>query len=60
MTTGIGRTAGVITSAAVVMVAVFALFATLPLVSLKELGVWAWQGRCCWTRRSSGRCCCRP
>ena len=36
---GIGRTAGVITSAAAVMVAVFALFATLPLVSLKELGV---------------------
>jgi len=36
---GIGRTAGVITSAAVVMVAVFALFATLPLVSLKEVGV---------------------
>lgn len=36
---GIGGTAGVITSAAVVMVAVFALFATLPLVSLKEVGV---------------------
>ncbi|HEV7964278.1 MAG TPA: MMPL family transporter [Actinoplanes sp.] len=36
---GIGRTAGVITSAAVVMVAVFALFATLPLISTKELGV---------------------
>jgi RND superfamily putative drug exporter len=37
--TGIGRTAGVITSAAVVMVAVFALFATLPLASTKQLGV---------------------
>ncbi len=36
---GIGGTAGVITSAAAVMVAVFALFATLPLVSLKEVGV---------------------
>jgi RND superfamily putative drug exporter len=36
---GIGRTAGVITSAAVVMVAVFALFATLPLISTKELGI---------------------
>ncbi|BCJ44026.1 membrane protein [Actinoplanes ianthinogenes] len=36
---GIGRTAGVITSAAVVMMAVFALFATLPLTSTKELGV---------------------
>ncbi|SLL97286.1 MULTISPECIES: MMPL family transporter [unclassified Actinoplanes] len=36
---GVGRTAGVITSAAVVMMAVFALFATLPLTSTKELGV---------------------
>jgi len=36
---GIGNTAGVITSAALVMVAVFALFATLPLISTKELGV---------------------
>ncbi|MET8147247.1 MMPL family transporter [Actinoplanes sp. NPDC049668] len=36
---GIGGTAGVITSAAVVMVAVFALFATLPLTATKELGV---------------------
>jgi RND superfamily putative drug exporter len=39
ITEGIGRTAGVITSAAVVMVAVFALFATLPLASTKQLGV---------------------
>jgi RND superfamily putative drug exporter len=36
---GIGRTAGVITSAAVVMVAVFSLFATLPLASTKQLGI---------------------
>jgi RND superfamily putative drug exporter len=36
---GVGRTAGVITSAAVVMVAVFGLFATLPLNSTKQLGV---------------------
>lgn len=36
---GISRTAGVITSAAVVMVAVFSLFATLPLNSTKQLGV---------------------
>ncbi|GIE98380.1 MMPL family transporter [Paractinoplanes rishiriensis] len=36
---GIGRTAGVITSAAVVMVAVFALFATLPLASMKQVGI---------------------
>ena len=36
---GIGRTAGAITSAAVVMVAVFSLFATLPLASTKQLGI---------------------
>jgi putative drug exporter of the RND superfamily len=35
---GIAGTAGVITSAAVVMVAVFALFATMPLVSTKQAG----------------------
>ncbi|GAA4250191.1 MMPL family transporter [Dactylosporangium darangshiense] len=39
VTEGITRTAGVITSAAAVMVAVFALFATLPLASTKQLGV---------------------
>jgi uncharacterized membrane protein YdfJ with MMPL/SSD domain len=36
---GIKTTAGVVTSAAVVMVAVFAVFATLSLVFFKELGV---------------------
>ncbi|MEV6488445.1 MMPL family transporter [Actinoplanes sp. NPDC051633] len=36
---GIGGTAGVITSAAVVMVVVFGLFATLPIVSMKQVGV---------------------
>jgi uncharacterized membrane protein YdfJ with MMPL/SSD domain len=36
---GIKTTAGVVTSAAVVMVAVFAVFATLSLVIFKELGV---------------------
>ena len=36
---GIKTTAGVITSAAVVMVAVFAIFATLSLLVFKELGV---------------------
>ncbi|MGZ5341433.1 MAG: MMPL family transporter [Solirubrobacterales bacterium] len=36
---GIKSTAGVVTSAAVVMVAVFAVFATLSLVFFKELGV---------------------
>ena len=37
--TGIKRTAGVITAAAVVMVFVFLTFATLSMVSLKEMGV---------------------
>jgi RND superfamily putative drug exporter len=36
---GIRGTAGVVTSAAVVMVAVFAIFATLSRIDLKELGV---------------------
>ena len=36
---GIKRTAGVVTSAAVVMVAVFSIFATLSSVEFKEMGV---------------------
>ena len=36
---GIKSTAGVVTSAAVVMVAVFSIFATLSLIDLKEFGV---------------------
>jgi RND superfamily putative drug exporter len=36
---GIGRTAGVVTSAAVIMVAVFSIFATLSGVDVKMLGV---------------------
>ncbi|MCX4748917.1 MMPL family transporter [Kitasatospora sp. NBC_01287] len=36
---GIGSTAGVITSAAVIMVGVFAIFGTLSVVSMKEIGV---------------------
>ncbi|WP_370146611.1 MMPL family transporter [Kitasatospora sp. GAS206B] len=36
---GIGSTAGVITSAAVIMVGVFAIFGTLTVVSMKEIGV---------------------
>ena len=36
---GIKPTAGVVTSAAVVMVGVFAIFAILPLLDLKEMGV---------------------
>lgn len=36
---GIGRTAGAITSAAAVMVAVFSIFAVLPMIEMKMLGV---------------------
>ena len=36
---GIKTTAGVVTSAAVVMVGAFGIFATLPLVDMKQLGV---------------------
>jgi uncharacterized membrane protein YdfJ with MMPL/SSD domain len=36
---GIKTTAGVVTSAAVVMVGAFAIFATLPIIDMKEMGV---------------------
>ena len=36
---GIKTTAGVVTSAAVVMVGVFSIFATLPIVDMKEMGI---------------------
>jgi RND superfamily putative drug exporter len=36
---GITRSAGVVTSAAIVMVSVFAIFATLSLVEMKEMGI---------------------
>jgi putative drug exporter of the RND superfamily len=36
---GIGRSSGVVTSAAVIMVAVFSIFATLDLIDVKMLGV---------------------
>ena len=36
---GIRSTAGVVTGAAVVMVAVFSVFATLPIVDMKEMGI---------------------
>ena len=39
MATGIKRTASVVTSAALVMVAVFAIFATLRTLDIKQLGV---------------------
>jgi uncharacterized membrane protein YdfJ with MMPL/SSD domain len=39
VTHGIKSTAGVVTSAAMVMIAVFAIFATLSLIIFKQLGV---------------------
>jgi RND superfamily putative drug exporter len=39
VTHGIKSTAGVVTSAAVVMVGVFSIFATLPILDMKELGI---------------------
>jgi RND superfamily putative drug exporter len=39
ITTGVTRSAGVVTSAAVVMVAVFSIFATLSMLQFKQLGV---------------------
>src|SRR5580692_8032565 len=36
---GIGRSAGVVTSAALIMVAVFSIFATLSMIDVKMLGV---------------------
>ena len=39
MVGGIASSAGVVTSAAVIMVAVFSIFATLSLIDLKMLGV---------------------
>jgi uncharacterized membrane protein YdfJ with MMPL/SSD domain len=36
---GIKTTAGVVTSAAVVMVGVFAIFVTLPILDMKEMGI---------------------
>ena len=36
---GIKQTAGVVTSAAVVMVVTFAVFATMPIIDFKEMGV---------------------
>src|SRR5207249_7362891 len=36
---GIKTTAGVVTSAAIVMVGVFSIFATLPILDMKEMGI---------------------
>jgi uncharacterized membrane protein YdfJ with MMPL/SSD domain len=54
---GIKSTAGVVTSAAIVMVAVFAIFATLTASSSSRWGS-ASRSPCCSTPRSCGRSCC--
>jgi uncharacterized membrane protein YdfJ with MMPL/SSD domain len=36
---GVGATAGVVSSSAVIMIGVFAIFGTLPVTSLKQLGI---------------------
>ena len=56
---GIKATAGVVTSAAIVMVAVFAIFATLDEFTFKmRASASPWP--CCSTPRSSGPCCYPP
>ena len=54
---GVTASAGVVTSAAAVMVGVFGIFATLSLVEFKQLGVGL-AAAVLSTRRSCGRCCC--
>ena len=56
---GIKTTAGVVTSAAVVMIAVFAIFATLSLLIFKQLGVGLGGGGADRRDDHPRRCCCR-
>ena len=56
---GIKTTAGVVTSAAVVMIAVFAIFATLSLLIFKQLGVGLGDGGADRRDDHPRRCCCR-
>ena len=56
---GISITSGTITSAATIMVVVFAAFVTIPFVVHPAAGARAGGRRAASTRRSSGACCCR-
>ncbi|MDN3357255.1 response regulator transcription factor [Actinomadura sp. DC4] len=56
---GITGSAGTVTSAAVVMVAVFSIFGTLSTLDMNSSGS-GWPRRSCWTPRSSGPWSCRP
>jgi RND superfamily putative drug exporter len=55
---GLRTTGGIITGAAVIMVAVFAAFASGRIAALQEMGL-ASRSRSSWTRRSCGRSWCR-
>jgi uncharacterized membrane protein YdfJ with MMPL/SSD domain len=55
----IKKTAGVVTSAALVMVGVFSIFGTLSYIELKQMGVGS-RSPSCSTPRSFAACCCRP
>ena len=48
------------TSAAVIMVAVFSIFATLSVIEFKVFGVGHGGRRCSSTPPWSAACCCRP
>ena len=50
LSAGIRAAAGVVTSTAAIMVAVFAVFATLSMQDFKQLG-WARRSPSCWTPR---------
>ena len=56
---GIKSTAGVVTAAAIVMVGVFGIFATLQFIDMKQFGVGL-AARSCSTPRWCAACCCRP
>ena len=56
ITGGIGSSAGVVTSAAVIMVAVFSIFATLSLIEFKMFGDRRWPPPCSSTPPSSAAC----
>ena len=57
---GISITSGTITSAAAIMVVVFAVFVTLELVDHQAARARAGGRGASSTRRSSAACCCRP
>ena len=59
ITGGIASSVGVVTSAAVIMVAVFSTFATLSVIAFKMFGVGMAVGSSS-TPPSSAACCCRP